>query len=136
MKHQKECFCTEQTIIDTIDSATGLTDIYKRDLADVQSEYLTAERMTVDAYIERKARLQRTPITWIETTEEHFYGMLKVLPPAAMFGGGFLVGEPMDHDAGSGLPRFSAFRKVGKRFVTGSRPMTVAEFKAEMKKPS
>ena len=43
-----------------------------------------------------------TAITWIETTEERYYEMLGVLPPASqgsMIGAhGFQVGEPMDHN--------------------------------------
>ena len=45
---------------------------------------------------------------WIETTEERYDEMLGVLPPAYWSSIGFLVGEPMDHNA-NGQPRFSAF---------------------------
>ena len=69
-------------------------------------------------------------ITWEPTTKETFYEMLEVLPPAAWENDAFLVGEPFDHDAETGDPRYSAYRRrPGEQYETGSRPMTIQEFK-------
>lgn len=77
-------------------------------------------------------------ITWIETTEERYYEMLGVLPPASqgsMLGANaFQVGEPMDHNE-RGQPRFSAFKEevrvMGSKFYESAEPLTFREFKAE-----
>jgi hypothetical protein len=60
--------------------------------------------------------------------------MLNVLPPAAWIGGAFMVGEPTDHCAETGRPRFQAYRERGMQFEVASRPMTIAEFRAEVSK--
>jgi hypothetical protein len=67
---------------------------------------------------------------WAATTKEIYWDMLEVLPPAAMMGGGFLVGEPVDHHATSGQPRFEAFIKQGEKYSVSSRPITRKEFTA------
>ena len=70
-------------------------------------------------------------IEWKETTEERFWEMLGVLPPAIMLKGAFLVGEPYDHND-IGYPRFQGFRQEGEKFFESSRPITHAEFKKEI----
>ena len=130
-----QCVASKQnsTAIDVIHPNTGRTLHYGKTLAQCREEYPDAEIMTVDAWCEWKAAQQRTPITWSETTQKRFWEMLEVLPPAAGTPGfrAFLVGEPWDHDAGNGQPRFQAFRKHQGRFEVASRPMTRAEFHAE-----
>jgi hypothetical protein len=132
----EECVAVPgETMIDVLHPITGRTVCYDKTLEQIRAErpeYAGAERMTVEAFCAAKAARQRTPITWDETTEAKFTEMLEVLPPAAMVRGGFLVGEPWDHDAGNGQPRFDAFRQIGDRFEAASRPMTRAEFRAEM----
>lgn len=118
------------TVIDTI-SGNGLTTYARETFEQIRAEYPNAERMTLDEFCAWKAEQQRTPIEWEPTTEERYFEMLEVLPPALMTSCGFLVGEPMDHDAGNGQPRFHAFRKRGNVFEFASRPMTEAEFRAE-----
>jgi hypothetical protein len=67
---------------------------------------------------------------WNKTTEKTYWEMLEVLPPEAMTGFGFLVGEPMNHNA-QGQPCFEAFVEWPKgKFYVASEPMTIAEFKA------
>jgi hypothetical protein len=126
-----KCFASRQagTIIDVVHPVTGLTCCYGRDLANVRQEYPDAELMTVDDWCKAKAATQDTPITTSEVTREQYWEMLEVLPPACMLGGGFLVGEPMDHHAGNGQPRFSAYFQVGNRYLVASRPLTIREFK-------
>jgi hypothetical protein len=73
-------------------------------------------------------------INWTETTEERFDEMLGCLPPAIMYRGGFLVGEPFDHRVctigKAYAPTFTAFTKVGDRYFEAVECLTVAEFKA------
>jgi len=120
------------TIIDMLRPDTGRTWYCSETLEECRKRYPDAEEMSYDEFVAWKVRQQRTPVTWQETTRERFDEMLNVLPPAAMLGGGFLVGEPYDHDAGSGLPRFSAYRRKCDRYEVASRPMTRAEFRKEV----
>lgn len=133
----ERCFVSKakSTIIDTLHPITGLTVCYGKTLEDCRAEYPDAEEMSVTEFCAWKAAQQRTPITWKETTAERFDEMLECLPPAG-YGPGpaFLVGEPWDHDAGNGQPRFEAYRQRGELYEVSSRPMTRAEFKAETKK--
>jgi len=85
------------------------------------------------------ARAQDTPIKWTRTTKAKYWEMLEVLPPALWIGGAFLVGEPTDHHATSGQPRFQAYWERGtsgrpyeKGYFAASRPMTCAELKKEI----
>lgn len=130
-ENQDRCFVSRErgTIIDLI--ANGLTIIYGKTLTQVQSEYPDAEETTVSEFCSWKAKCQRRPIAWLVTTEDRFDEMLCCLPPAAMQGSGFLVGEPWDHDALTGEPRFQAFRQSGDLYEVSSRPMTKREFLAE-----
>jgi hypothetical protein len=123
---------SKQTVIDVIHPVTGLTVSYAKTLEDCRKEYPDAEEMSLADWCQWKAAQQRTPITWQETTAEQFGSMLGCLPPADYCVGGFLVGEPYDHDAGNGHPRYRAYRKRGLVYETGSRPMTIAEFREQM----
>ena len=135
MQSTDECFAVRGvTIIDLINPATHRTHLYGKTLADCQAEpdyagKQTVERMTVEEFCRSKAALQDVPITWTETTEERYGEMLEVLPPIAMGNGGFLVGEPWDHHALTGDPRFQAYRQVGERYEASNRAMTVQEFR-------
>jgi hypothetical protein len=60
-----------------------------------------------------------------------YWEMLEILPPAAMAGGGFLVGEPWDHDE-DGNPRFEAYFERGGKHYVATVPMTHADFKKEL----
>jgi len=65
---------------------------------------------------------------WIEVTEERYDEMLGMLPPAVHRACGFLVGEPMDHDA-NGMPRFTGFLiSADGRYWESRRPITAREF--------
>jgi len=121
----------QQCIIDVIHPNTGRTFIYGKTVAECREEYPDAESETVEAFCAWKAEQQRTPIQWMQTTAEQYDEMLGVLPPAAYAGAAFLVGEPTDHDAGNGQPRFPAYRKRGAAYEVASRPVTIPEFRAE-----
>ena len=103
-------------------------------LAEVRVRYEDAEEMSLGAFCQWKAAQQDTPILWDETTEEQYYDMLGVLPPALIIPGGFLVGEPDDHHAESGQPRFRGYRCTKGKFLVSSRPLTRTEFRAEVAK--
>ena len=68
-------------------------------------------------------------------TEERYWEMLEILPPAIMDGKGFMVGEPWTHrqctvTGRDDRPTFAAFFKSGEKFFETVEPMTVAEYKA------
>jgi len=118
------------SIVDLVHPVTGRSVHYGNTLEEIRARYPGAELVEFDAWLQSKAERQHSPIEWTETTEEKYFEMLEVLPPAYMGNGGFLVGEPYDHDAGNGQPRWTAFRQVGEKFFAANRPMTIAEFKA------
>lgn len=140
MQDCKECFAVPESdiMIDVLHPVTGLTVCFGKTLEQVRAErpeYANAERMTVDEFCRQKAARQHTPITWAPTTEDRFLEMLEVLPPAAgasLHYQAFLVGEPWDHDAETGEPRFQGFRMRGDVYEVASRPMTRREFAKEV----
>lgn len=129
-----DCYAVpgEGHIIDVIDPTTGLTVHYGKNRAAVLAEHPTAIRQTVKAWTHAQMIRQRTPIIWDSTTAEQYQRMLECLWPADWYGGGFLVGEPDDHDWGTGADRFQAYRCTGTAYSRASRPLTRAEFRAEM----
>lgn len=127
-----ECFAIRgETMIDVIHPITGKTAIYGKTLEDCRAEkgYAQAERMTIEEFCQSKAEKQDTPIVWEDTTEDYYYEMLEVLPPIAWNHAGFLVGEPWDHHALTGRPRYQAVTKLGDSYKRSSRPLTVKEWK-------
>ena len=129
-----ECYAIPgaNSLIDVINPQTELTWCLGQTAAEVAEREPQAVRMRIEDWCADKAARQRTPITWEPTTASTYEEMLNVLPPAAWLQGAFLVGEPTDHDAGSGQPRYHAYRCVGQRYESASRPLTRAEFKAEL----
>lgn len=127
----KECFASRNAnnIIDVIHPNTGRTLHFNKTLEDCRKECPDAEKMTLEEFCKIKAERQRTPIKWEPTTKEIYWEMLEVLPPAVWENGGFMVGEAYDHDAGTGEPRFSAYRHRGDTYETSSRPLTIREFR-------
>lgn len=65
------------------------------------------------------------PEAWIPTTENMYWEMLEVLPPRAMRGDSFLVGEPLrDNEQGETL--YSCFTRTGGN--CRARNLTVKQF--------
>lgn len=120
------------SIIDTINPQTGLTAICGHTAAQVQAREPLAVRMTWDAWTAAAIARQSSPIVWLSTTADRYDEMLNVLPPAMWRGGAFLVGEPMDHDVATGRARYSAYWQRGGAYFEASRPITVAEMRAEL----
>ena len=63
----------------------------------------------------RSAARERTAdaLRHVGLFEERYREMMECLPPAAYRRDGFLVGEPQDHDAETGEPRYEAFIRRG-----------------------
>ena len=132
-----QCFVSKATgtIIDIINPHTGKTFCLSKTRDDLLTEgYKDVELMTVGDFLTWKAAQQRTPITWKYVNKEQFYYALECLPPATGTAGwrDFLIGEPYDHDALNGKPRYQGYRRVGKQYFQSSRPMTVTEFNIEV----
>lgn len=123
------------TVIDIIDPNSGLTFYAGETFDQIRTRWPDATLTTLDDFCVWKAALQRSPIVWYETTESELEKMLCVLPPEDRHNGGFLVGEPGDHYADTGEPRFQAYRETPDgRFLRSNRCLSRAEFRAEMEK--
>ena len=127
-----DCFAVpgSSSTIDIINPATGRGTFSNETLEQVRIRYPGAERMSYKAWSEAKAARQDVPIRWNQCTQEHYNDMLNCLPPERMARGAFLVGEPADHHAVSGAPRYAMLRKAAYGWQESSRPVTVAEFTA------
>ena len=123
-------------MIDLIHSDTHRTHINGKSLADCQAEpsyagVKTVERMTVEEFCQSKSAAQDVPVQWESITEERYYDLLECLPPAYYGAQGFLVGEPWDHHAMTGRPRYQACRCRQGVYEASNRPMTILEFSKE-----
>jgi len=121
-------------IIDTVNPQTGRSTIRGETLAQVREREPGAVIMPLADWIEAKTKAQDQPGVWVPVSEEKYWRMLEVLPPAAQFAYAFLVGEATDHHAASGQPRFACYRERDGAFEEYSRPMTHREFEAEFGK--
>src|ERR1017187_7460993 len=72
------------SIVDLVHPVTGRSVYANETLEQVNVRYPGAELVEFDAWLESKAERQHSPIEWTETTEEKYYEMLEVLPPAYM----------------------------------------------------
>jgi hypothetical protein len=125
-------------IIDAV-RADGRSMVNGQTLDEIKArgpEYAAVELMPWEDYRSAQIARQNTPITWARTSGRKYNEMLEVLPPAYWDSYGFLVGEPYDHSAETGKPRFQAYRMRGGKgpysaiYEVASRPLTVAEFKS------
>ena len=125
-----ECFAVpgQDSIIDCVHPVTGKTCIYGKTLEDVQQEEPKAVKMTVEQWAQEKAKRQDGELSWEPITEERYYEMLECLPPACYRDHGFLVGEPWDHHALTGAPRYQACIHTSDGYFASSRPMEKREF--------
>ena len=69
--------------------------------------------------------MDSNPEDWILTTEAMYWHMLGVLPPRAMRGDSFLVGEPLRSN-GQGETLYTCFTRTGDSFR--ARNLTVRQF--------
>lgn len=132
----ESCFAVPgaSSMIDLVHPITEKTVVYGLTLEEVRQRKgdEKAVLMTVEEFCKSKAERQDVPIEWVETTEEKFYYALNVLPPATMANGGFLIGEPWDHHALTGRPRYSGYREFDGRYFVSNRAMTREEFRKQM----
>lgn len=126
----KTGFATATQLVDLIHPQTGRSLHRNQTLDEIRVRYPGAEVISVEAFCAAKGARQDEPIEWQEITEEKYWDMLEAVPPAAMIGGHFLMGEPMDHHAVSGLSRYSAIIMRDGKYFTSSRPVTLPEFRA------
>lgn len=66
---------------------------------------------------------------WQQSDAEDHNDAFEALFPAAQRPGMFLMGEPMDHRGEGGAPRFLVYRCVDGVYTSGSRSITIAEFR-------
>jgi hypothetical protein len=127
-----DCFAVPGafSMIDTVHALTGRGFWSGETLEQVQARHPGAVQMPIEEWKAAKGALQDQPVTWIPVTKEHYEDMLNVLPPERMARGAFLVGEPADHHAVSGMPRYAMLRRGSDSHQESSRPVTVAEFTA------
>lgn len=127
------------SIIDGVHPVTGRSCCFDQTLEQVRERYPEAIVMLLDDWRAEKIKLQETPIQWIPCSERRYREMLEVLPPIGWDWLGFLVGEPSDHSARTGKPRYQAFVVRGsesyKHYYASSRPLTVAEWRDVHKDP-
>lgn len=119
----------EESLIDCINPDTGRSCIEGETLEQIRLRYPGAEVVNIDEHCKARAEKHDAPVEWKEVTEERYWEMLEVLPPACQQRGGFLVGEPWDHHAVSGRARYGAYLERGGKFYESLRPVTVSEFK-------
>jgi hypothetical protein len=120
-------------IIDAVHPNTGRGMYSDETLAQVRERYPGADTYDFVEWCTARGAEQSTPIEWAETTQALYHEMMDVLPPVIVKNCAFLVGEPMDHLASTGEPRFEAFRyRAGGHYEVANRPLTVAEFRGEV----
>jgi hypothetical protein len=129
-----KCFAVpgSDTIIDMARPQSGLSAIYGRTLEEVRGEYPGAELVDYDEFKNGIAARQNAEMatgTWDEVPEKTWDDMLNVLPPAAQQNGAFMVGEPTDHHAGTGRPRFTCFKWEAGKAYRFSASITLVVFR-------
>lgn len=125
-------FVERDNLLSVIDFVHPITEsgLYSDEtLAEVRKRYPTAEIVRFADWQARKAAVQDRAVEWREVTADEYHDQLGSLPPAAYREDGFLVGEPTDHHAASGKPRYQAYRIRGGKYFASSRAMTIEEFK-------
>ena len=75
------------------------------------------------------AAMDAQPLEWIPTTEAMYWEMLGCVPPRAMRGGAFLVGEANNSNA-DGYPVYACFKQLGDNYF--ARNLTLEQFRAEV----
>ena len=82
MRDNRRCFASKakQTIIDIL-RTDGITMCFGSTIDEIRQRYPDDEEMFVDDFCDWMDEQQRTPITWMSTTEDRFNEMLGVLPP-------------------------------------------------------
>ncbi len=121
----------EDSIIDYINPATGRSWINDETLEQIRKRYPQAEVVNCENHFSAIAARQDAPLEWDETTREKYEEMLNCLPPEDFNRSftAFLVGEPSDHHATTGQPRYQAFQIHSGKYWQSNRPITRKEFR-------
>lgn len=131
-QQQERCIASKAqgTIIDML-RHDGRTACFGQTLEEVRARpgYEDAEVMPLSEWKTWKAERQDAPIKWDPVSEEHYTDALEALPPIDWGSRGFLLGEPSDHHALSGRPRFRAFLRTPDGLFISSRPITRHEWR-------
>lgn len=140
MKTQKELTAMDCThafanddqdhVIDVIHPVTGLSWINGESFDQMKLRYPEIKIVNMREWFNAKGERQDSPVAWVEITADKFDEYLCCLPPISYGQGRFLVGEPSDHHASSGAPRYHACVSQDGKHYTSNRPLTVKEFKA------
>ena len=126
-------FVERDNLLSVIDFVHPVTEsgLYSDETLDeVRKRYPTAEIVRYTDWQARKAAMQDRAVTWRKVSAKQYQEQLGCLPPAAYRKDGFLVGEPSDHHAASGKPRYQAYRVRDGKYFASSRAMTIEEFKS------
>ena len=128
MKYEdcKNCVANENNIDDLINPETGLGLFGKKTVENMVAK--GGELMSVEEFYNRKFAKQNTPLEWAEVDADSYDEAMGCVPPIDLSSSGFLVGEPWDHCAKTGAPRFTAYRFDGVKYTKSNRPMTRKEF--------
>ena len=115
--------------IDAVRPGTDRSVCSDETLAQIRARYPRAELMLFAEWRSATAARQHTPIAWLPSTRETYYGLLAAGRPVVSSNGTYLAGEPKDYDALTGAARYEAHRQIGDRYYTASRPMTRGELR-------
>ena len=130
------CFATPNSPqpLDLVHPATSRGIYSHETLAEIQARHPGTRIVSLAEWANEKAAIQDAPWTWRPSTEEAYEGALEILPPASMSNGAFLLGEPYDHHAITGRPRYDAYHHdtATDTYLASSRPLTVLEFLKRM----
>ena len=124
------CFANinDHCIDDLINMETKTGVYSKKSIPELQKDNPTAKVMKISEWSQIRHNRQNTPVQWVASTAANYDYALGCLPPIAYNGSGFLIGEPYDHDALTGKPRFTAHIMRGDKFFKSDRPMTIERF--------
>ena len=120
--------------LDLVHPATSRGIYSHETLAEIQARHPGTRIVSLAEWANEKAAIQDAPWTWLPSTATDYDNALGALPPASMRNGAFLLGEPQDHHAITGRPRYDAYHHdtATDTYLASSRPLTVLEFLKRM----
>ena len=101
---------------------SGVADFTEEEEIEMMENQTKTEPLVYSALFNA---MKMHPETWMPTTQEMYYEMRDVVPPAGMKSQSFLMGEPVGHDQHDRAV-FACFKRVGEEFF--ARHMTLAGY--------